>query len=184
MEEQQVILRGKKISIRPPRLSDAQSVYYHINDKSVVRWTVHIPHPYPRYASLKYIKSCMKTWDAGTQYLFVIVRNDTDKAIGMVDIMHVDAKHRHAELGYWLGRAYWGRGVMTEAVRLGLSYAFGTLRLHRVYGKCFAENRGSGRVMEKCGMKKEGCERQDQFRYNRWHDIYTFGILAEEWAKR
>jgi RimJ/RimL family protein N-acetyltransferase len=67
-----------------------------------------------------------------------------------------DVERVTAELGYWLGRAFWGRGIVSAAVREITGYAFATLGLTRVYALPFAQNRGSIRVLEKAGYTREG----------------------------
>src|SRR6185436_2198602 len=79
-------------------------------------------------------------------------------AVGGIGIhLGIDV-HRHtAELGYWLGEEFWGRGIVTEAVGAFSNFCFDTFSLRRIYAEPFANNRPSARVLEKAGFVFEGC---------------------------
>ncbi|PLS26436.1 GNAT family N-acetyltransferase [Bifidobacterium parmae] len=86
------------------------------------------------------------------------------------------------ELGYWIGRPFWGRGYMPEALRAVLEYAFGTLRVDAVWGGHYARNPQSGRVMAKCGLRVVGESKQDYYPLidRRYDGVYRI-ITADEW---
>ena len=87
-----------------------------------------------------------------------------------------------AELGYWIGKPFWGRGYCTEAAQALLRYAFTELGLVRVHSCHFARNPASGRVMQKIGMVKEGCRRQHVKKWDKLEDLELYGVLKQEWA--
>jgi len=68
----------------------------------------------------------------------------------------IEADHRRAELGYWIGVPYWGKGYATEAARSVVNYGFSTLELHRIFASHVPANPASGRVLTKIGMRHEG----------------------------
>jgi RimJ/RimL family protein N-acetyltransferase len=83
------------------------------------------------------------------------------RAVGGVGLeLMTDVNRRSAEIGYWLGVDYWGRGIATEAVTLVTTWAFGAHGLLRIFAQPFAENRGSRRVLEKAGYALEGTMRR------------------------
>ena len=88
-----------------------------------------------------------------------------------------------AELGYWIGKPYWGNGYCTEAAYAVLDYGFSKLNLHRIHASHFARNRASGRVMQKLGMSHEGHRRLHAARGTRLEDIDLYGIVASDWEK-
>ena len=92
-----------------------------------------------------------------------------------------DADNRRAEAGYWLGEPYWGRGYATEALGALLAFAFTTLELNRVGARHFGSNPASGRVMEKCGMRREGVLREYILKNGAFEDAVCCGILKSEW---
>ena len=83
-------------------------------------------------------------------------------------------------IGYELARAYWGRGLMTEALRAMLEFAFVRLHLNRVEAMFDVRNRASGRVMEKCGMRREGLLRQKLYNKGEYVDVEIWAILARD----
>ena len=168
---------GKRVSIRPLRFSDAPELYENVKDKEIVTWTVSIPHPYPKDGALKFIRKARYNIEKNKSSAFGIVLKDTDTVIGVVELMVFDWKNRNAEIGYWLGKKYWGEGLMTEAVGLVLKFGFGNLKLHRIYARLFEGNTGSARILEKCGFKLEGRLREERYRYGKWHDTLRYGIL-------
>lgn len=89
---------------------------------------------------------------AGTFYGFVIEAGD--EVVGHIGLKHVDRARGEAELGYWVGRPFWGRGYASEAARLALDVAFGALGLEEVYAHVLTRNPASARVLEKAGFER------------------------------
>ncbi|RSX53728.1 acetyltransferase [Bifidobacterium goeldii] len=86
------------------------------------------------------------------------------------------------ELGYWIGRPFWGKGYMPEALRAVLGYAFGTLHVDAVWGAHYTDNTQSGRVMDKCGMQVTGESKHNHFPLiDEYHDETLRIITAGEW---
>jgi len=171
---------GKRVSIRPLKYSDAPEIYENVRDKEIVRWTVSIPHPYPKDGAVKFIRKARYNITKKKSYPFGLVLKETGRVTGVIELMAIDWKNKNAELGYWLGRKYWGKGLMTEAARLILEFGFRGLKLHRIYATLFEENTGSARILEKSGFKLEGRMREGRYRYGRWHDTLRYGILESE----
>ncbi|KAB8289417.1 acetyltransferase [Bifidobacterium ramosum] len=89
------------------------------------------------------------------------------------------------ELGYWIGRPFWGKGYMPEALHVVLDYAFGTLHVDAVWGAHYTDNMQSGRVMEKCGMQVAGESKHNHFPLiNEYHDETLRIITADDWSAR
>jgi len=174
---------GKRIILRKLRLSDTENIYRNLQDNEMVKWTLSIPWPYKKQDAIKFIRKTHYKIKKKTGYALGIVLNGTNRVIGVVDIFHIDWENKNAELGYWLGKKYWGKGYTTEAVKLMLKFAFEKLKLHRVYANLFEENIASRRVLEKTGFKLEGIMRECRYRYNGWHNELKFGILKQEYKK-
>jgi RimJ/RimL family protein N-acetyltransferase len=87
-------------------------------------------------------------------------------------------------LGYWIGVPYWGKGYATEAANAVVEFGFGTLHLNRIFAHHFAGNTGSGKVLEKIGMRHEGQFRQHIRKWDKFIDIENYGLLAEEYRSR
>ena len=99
--------------------------------------------------------------------------------IGAIGV-RVIARHRHAELGFWLGARYWGKGLVVEAGAALLAWAFPHYGLQRIYGQYLGDNHASGRVLEKLGMLREGVRRRHVKKGSRFLDAHQFGILRDE----
>lgn len=85
------------------------------------------------------------------------------------------------ELGYWIGRPFWGSGYMSEALQAVIEYAFDAMHADAVWGAYYRENARSGRVMEKCGMRKVGEAGHVLNFIGEYHDEYIRVITADEW---
>jgi RimJ/RimL family protein N-acetyltransferase len=109
--------------------------------------------------------------------------NGQDTVIGIIGFAGIDWKNKNAEIGYWLGKPFWGRGLMTEAVKLILDYGFNGLKFHRVHSATFDDNKASQKVLKKSGLRFEGRFRQHNFKRGKWHDRMCFGLLASDYRK-
>jgi len=94
----------------------------------------------------------------------------------------ITTEHRRAEIGYWLGQEYRGKAYMIEAARAVLRYAFKSLELETVTAHHLRPNTSSGKVMQKLGMKYEGCRRKFYFHRGEYVDIIMYSILKEEFT--
>ncbi len=95
--------------------------------------------------------------DGRSDQVFMITDRRSGEIIGAIALMGFTREHSHAKIGYWIGRPLWNRGYATEAVCAVLDYGFRVIGLHRIYAFSLSRNKASGRVMEKCGMRHEGC---------------------------
>jgi len=94
--------------------------------------------------------------------------------------LRIELEHRRAELGYWIGRPWWGNGFATEAARAVVGQAFAGLGLARVFAHHFVSNPASGRVMQKIGMRQEGVLRRHVIKWGRCEDLVVYGILPDD----
>jgi ribosomal-protein-alanine N-acetyltransferase len=127
---------------------------------------------------------CEQLKEDRQKYYLTMVLKDEGTVIGDAGI---EVKKRgpgggEGEIGYFLIKRYWGRGYATEAARLVIDYGFSQLGLHRITASCLAANAASERVMQKCGMVKEGMLRKSDFRQGEWQDRLCYSVLREEWA--
>ncbi len=116
---------------------------------------------------------------AGERVVFALVHE-----AGLVGAMGLDfaPEHARAELGYWVGRPSWGQGFASEAARELVRYGFEVLGLNRIQAHHMVRNPASGRVLEKCGMQKEGVVRQYLKKWGEFEDIVMYSILASDQA--
>lgn len=118
---------------------------------------------------------------AGTGYSFGIFLRVTDQLIGRVSLSNVArGAWQNATIGYFLDKAFNGRGYMTDAVRLALRFAFSEAGLHRVQAAIMPRNHASIRVVEKNGFRKEGLSLRYLQINGVWEDHLIYAITAEE----
>ena len=103
------------------------------------------------------------------------------RPIGNCGIRMKSPEASEADIGYELAPAYWGQGLATEAARAMVAFGFETLRLHRIWSHCIAENFASARVLEKLGMRLEGRLRENEWMKGRWWDTLLYAALEHEW---
>ena len=108
----------------------------------------------------------------------------SQQLIGNCGIRLKSADAQEGDLGYELSPDHWGRGYATEAARAIVEFGFGTLKLHRIWSWCIADNVGSARVLQKLGMRQEGRLRENEYFKGRWWDTLMFGVLDREWNAR
>lgn len=176
-------MRGKGIVLRPLRKSDGDGLYRHIRDQKIARWLLNLPRPYRRKDMDEFLKRAAKNTKSGLWHYFAIRRLDSDEPIGMVGVHRNSAESPGADIGYWLVRSHWGQGIMTQAVRLAVGYAFDKLRLHRLSISHFEPNDASRRVIEKCWFRREGMSREVMFRGGNWLNLVNYGLLEPEYRR-
>jgi RimJ/RimL family protein N-acetyltransferase len=110
-----------------------------------------------------------------------VTLKDGGAQIGDCGLHITDAESGQAFIGYILHRDFHGRGYGTEAAGGLLRFGFEQMGLHRVYATCDVRNRPCARVMEKCGMRREGCLREHVRVKGTWRDSYLYAILESEW---
>ncbi len=175
-------LLGKQINLRWLKKSDAQSLYENARDKEISRYTT-LPYPYGLKEARDFIEKTIKNRHKKNVYELGIELKETNQIIGMIGLMKIDYKNKNAEIGYWLGKRYWRKGIIQEAVKLMLDFSFNRLKLVRIYAGVFHPNIPSAKLLEKCGFRYEGRLRKAIFSKNKWLDDLRYGILKEEFKK-
>ncbi len=117
--------------------------------------TTPFPYPYPPDGAKVFIAEALTLRQAGTKYSFAVIDGER-RPVGVSMLKHVDRTKGEAELGYWIGRAYWGQGHATAAAAATLDFAFDTLQSNMVRAVCLDTNLASLRVLEKLGFAVAG----------------------------
>lgn len=173
-------LRTERLLLRPFAREDAAPIAVVLDDADVGRYLLHVPHPYSDVEALRWITAWARRWITGRGVALAITRDG--EIMGAVTLT-VQPDHRRAELGYWLGREHWGQGYALEAARALIDWGFRELQLERVFAQYLADNRRSGRVLEKLGMLREGVRRGHVKKGNRQLDAHQYGVLKKEWRR-
>ncbi|MFN8450152.1 MAG: GNAT family N-acetyltransferase [Anaerolineae bacterium] len=103
--------------------------------------------------------------------------------VGRVGFNYWLRQDRRASIGYDLGYAFWGKGIMTEAVRAVVRFGFEQMRLNRVEADTDSENYGSMRVLEKVGFRREGVQHEQYFEWDEFHDLVLFALLRKDFMR-
>ncbi len=106
------------------------------------------------------------------------------RILGVIGFHRVDWLNRSTTIGYWLGREFQGRGVMTRACQSMVRHAFSDLHLHRVEIRCAVGNLKSRAIPERLGFKVEGTIREAEWLYDHFVDHVVYGMLQQEWIVR
>lgn len=132
------------------------------------------------------IKRFHQNWRSDLGYAFFIAHKTTNALLGGITLSNVRrGVAQSANLGYWIGAPYAGRGVMGEAARDGaLSFAFDTLKLHRLEAACVPNNDRSKRLLLRAGFVEEGLARKYLCINGEWRDHMLFGLVGEDWRGR
>ncbi len=173
-------LETTRLILRPPQLSDADTIFRYVSDYAIARTTLNIPHPYPRAAVDEFITRMNEAHAEQRGFTFAATLRTNGALIGMCGI-HPDTRFDRAEIGYWIGLPFWRKGYASEATRRLIDFGFSDLQLQRVFATYFATNIASRRVMEKAGMTYEATVRQHIKRLGVYHDLGFCGILRAEW---
>ncbi|MCW4011562.1 MAG: GNAT family N-acetyltransferase, partial [Candidatus Bathyarchaeota archaeon] len=112
---------------------------------------------------------------------WIITLKERDQYIGDVGFYDWEKKHRRAEIGYILGKQYWGKGIMTEAIKAALDYGFNEMNLNRIQALIDPRNDASKKVAEKHGFKYEGTFRDYEYEYGDFIDLNMYSVLKREY---
>lgn len=149
-------LETRRLFLRWPRAKDAGEIVQLAGDKAVAEMTARIPHPYPPALATRYIAETREGNAAGTSLTLAIAeRRHPEKLIGMIGFVP-GADETEAEIGYWLGRPHWGKGLMTEAAQAIVDGVFLYSDLRSIVTGIRVINPASRKVIEHCGFQYVG----------------------------
>ena len=170
-----MIIKTKNFTLRPYRKGDEKSLQENFSSKDVYRYTCRIPHPYTIKDARKFIKNYLNKYNKKGSDKFILAIVIDEKIVGAVGLENI--KPHMAELGYWLRKKYWNKGIMTEAVRLMTNIGFKKYKLARIYAYAFLKNTASRKVLEKNGYKLEGVMRKDTLKDGKLYDSTIYAKL-------
>lgn len=177
------VLETRRLMLRPWRESDAEMAFANwMADPEVTKFLTWTPH-----GDIGLTRALLRAREEECRrpdvYHWAIVWKDGDILIGDIEAGTIDAYQQTGNLGYCLSKAWWGQGIMTEALTEVLRYCFEEVGVTRIEGSHAAENIGSRRVMEKCGLQYEGTRRKGYrlLSNGQWADIVDRGITREDY---
>ena len=175
-------LRTARLRLRKLTMRDAADIFRYSRDPEVARHVLWDPHR-TIGESRSYIRYMLRRYRAHEPASWAIEWLDTGRVIGTIGFMWIQRDNNAAEVGYSLAREYWNRGIMTEALRAVLRYAFDDMGLNRVEAQHETTNPASGAVMRKCHMAKEGTLRGRLFNKGHYVDVDLYAILRKDYNR-
>ena len=172
-------LRTTRLLLRSLVREDVPAIVRLAGAKEIAATTMQIPHPYVEEDARNFLAHANENFLAGRSVSFAISVLAGGELCGAVGL-HIVEAHRHAELGYWIGVPFWGKGYATEAASAAVAFGFQNLRLNRIYAQHFAGNTASQRVLEKIGMRHEGSFPQHIQKWGRFVDVENYALLAND----
>jgi len=174
------VLLTSRLRLRPLSLDDAPAVFeIHADPQTVEYWGHDLMSQVGQAEEL--IRGNIEWVESGSSYYWAIEWRDRAGLIGTCTLFKLDQQNRHAEVGYILNRAFWGRGLMSEALSAMIDYAFNTLDLHRLEADTDPRNLASLALLEKFGFKREGLFRERWWVHGQWLDSDMLGLLRSEY---
>ena len=165
------------IILRHWKPDDLDNLVKFANNKKIAdKLTDAFPHPYSRGNGISYINTFK---DDNPARVFAIEVNGI--ACGSIGIyLQNDIHRKNAEIGYWLGEEYWGKGIITEAITRMIEHGFKSFDVNRIYARPFSTNPASARALEKAGMKLEARLEKSLFKNGQFLDELIYSILKTE----
>jgi [ribosomal protein S5]-alanine N-acetyltransferase len=165
--------------LRPWTIDDLDHIVKFANNKKIAdNLTDAFPHPYAREDGISYINTFSQHPDRVQDPVRVFAIEVEGVACGSIGVFpQADIHRRNAEIGYWLAEEYWGKGIMTEAVKRTIEYGFDTFDIIRIFARPFSTNLASQRVLEKAGMKLEARFEKSLFKNGEFLDELVYSVL-------
>lgn len=176
-------IETQRVRLRALTLEDAEDMHPIYSDKATMEyWGV---APTTNIAATRQLLiRDLQAVEKGQALFWAIVLIESDRVIGKCTLWQFSERNLRAEVGYVLRREYWRRGLMTDALRAMLDYAFSTLGLHRLEADTDDNNVASLALLEKLGFEREGFFRDRWLVSGNWQHSVMLGLLKPDWLKR
>lgn len=177
-------IETERLILRRFKTDDAEDMYRNwASDPEVTRFLTWPVHP-----SEDVTKALLADWvshyEDGGSFNWVMEYKDTGSVIGNISVVKLNEATEAADMGYCMSRAYWGQGLMPEALKAVMAFLFETVGLNRIAACHDVNNPKSGRVMDKAGMKQEGILRAAGKNNQGICDEVWHAMIREDWEKK
>ena len=166
-----------KYLIRDFKIDDINALVTYANDYDVSKFMRDsFPFPYTKDNAEQWVNLVI----TNKSLLYFAIANEKE-LIGGIGAVAFDDVHRYtSEVGFWLGKPYWNKGITTNALKVFCNYLFNYYNFNRLTANVFEGNDASRKVLEKVGFILEGRQRKSVFKENKFIDHYIYGLLKEE----
>lgn len=175
-------IETERLILRKFKVSDAEQMFLNwANDNEVTKYLT-----WPAHENAIFTKNLLEEWvkqyENDSYYQWCIELKENSQAIGSIGAVEVFDKINAVEIGYCIGKDYWGKGIMSEALSSLVSFFFDEINVNRIMAFHDTGNPASGRVMEKCGMKYEGTLIQSARNQQGICDIAVYGLVKRDYT--
>ncbi len=188
---------GERILVRELSVFDAIDIYINIRDKEVGRWTGPPRQWYLENKIGRFVCRAVRHMWKGLQLIWTsifepkskkvfrlaVVLRETGKVIGVVSLSKNEPQEEFADIGFWISKRYWGKGLMSEALKLALKFGFEQLGLVSIEAWAFEKNVSALKVMEKCGFRLKEVVKDAYIKYNVSQNRLNYAILKSEFER-
>jgi [ribosomal protein S5]-alanine N-acetyltransferase len=184
LAELPLVIEAPRVRLRPQVDSDADAFFAYVRDPELTKFVTWAPHQQIE-ETREWLTKSAALIAAGTDMVWTVEHEGAPiGAVGLHGICWAMRAVRfdRAELGYWIARPFWGKGLMTEAALAATRWAFETLGLHKVTVTCFEPNVGSKRVIEKIGFRFLCRAEEDVWRDGQWYAHLKYELTSSEWG--
>ncbi|MEK7544850.1 MAG: GNAT family N-acetyltransferase [Patescibacteria group bacterium] len=170
------ILKVGKYLLREAKKSDAKFYFQCLTDPETIRFTSYGVKDI--LGVEQWFQDYKKQFRESKRISWVIEEIETGDFLGEMSLFDVSVEHNKGEIGFFLGKKYWNRGIMSEVSKAVLDYAFGTLQMHRLQSIAMGKNMGSRRLLEKNKFREEGILRQYKLCRGKYCDFILYSRIA------
>ena len=175
------VLETERLRLRPFTFDDEVAVFALVSDPEIARFVRFEAHR-NRAETRAFLELVFECYGRGDPFAWAIVLREDTRLIGSCGFVSQAPERKSAEIGYWLGKPYWGKGYAVEAALALVRFGFEQMGLERVEAKCFNENRAGQRVIEKLGMNFEGTDRSERIK-GAYPELKVYGIAQQDWKR-
>lgn len=176
-------IETQRLVLRPIRVDDAEAIFAIRSDPLVSRYGSSLPWTSMDLAH-EWVARIMGDNDSNTNLQLALERKEDRAVLGSCALFHLDKQCRHAEIGYNLNSAYWGKGYMHEALLELVNLGFKELNLNRIEADIHPDNTSSAKSLDRLGFIKEGHLRERWIIGDEISDSVIYGLLLSDWKAR
>lgn len=169
------------LTVRPIREEDEDAVQLLASDPAIGATSL-VPSPYPPGGAREFIERALCNRERGSEFVFALVA--AEGLVGLCALHDVGAAPESCELGYWVGKPYWGRGYASAGAEHVVRWGFANLAATRLTAHCLARNRASARVLEKVGFRVIRREPNTHPKWLPTDTILRFELARMDWVRR
>ncbi len=174
-------LQTDRLMLRLFEESDIPELVQLAGDRDIAATTLRLPHPYSEAHARNWVEETNRRFRENESLELAVTRKSDGLLLGAAGLVF-NHEFDNAELGYCIGKPFWGNGYAGEAAQALVLHGFDQLNLYRIHAHHFAGNKASGKVLENCGMVREGVLIQHIKKWGRYHDIILYGMLNPQTA--